>query len=303
MYRAYRPGRLSRYARNLRTVVGAVGAARSAYRLGRSLYNAYKGKRRTRQRAVRRGKAKRYPKSFLKSIGMTQNKLVTHVSRGSCSVSYASNSSIKTLCSISLNNCNLPIPSALAGGAAAWDTRNPTGYQHMYAMYRKYTVLGAKLNIVIRRDCHYNLAQTTSGTSTYSVRDSPVMKFGIHATESTLAGDSLDSWPKIQMLGERVKSHAWQWEQNRDSVRLNLKWSMKKHLSSSGDVSAYKDYTAQGGVNPTTEVYAIVWEQVADLISTPLTAGQYEISWTLSQFTKWSDFIGAENDMIPVAPS
>lgn len=302
MYRGYRTSRIGRYAGGLRRAVGAAYALRGAYRLGRSLYNAYKGKKKPRRRTFRRRIGKRYPRTFLRSIGMSQNKFVTHVSRGSAQVVHASTTAVKTLCSISLNDCYLPIQSSLAGGAAAWNTRSPTGYSHMKAMYKKYTVLGAKLQIIIRKDNHYNLQQETAGTSVYSTRDAPSMKFGIHVSENTLAVDGLDSWPKIEMLGERVKTHAWQFEQNRDYVKLNCKFSLKKHLSSTGDVSAYADYTAQTGTSPTTLVDAHVWEQVADLVTGPLTAGQYEVSWVLTQYVKWSDFMGAEEDMEPIAP-
>lgn len=305
-YRYIRRGRFGRIANVARNATAIYHAARVGYRAGRSLLGSIK-RRFRKVPARRRGRRvyKRYSSSFLRSIGMTQNKMATHVSRGTAVVNGASTASLTQIGTIKINNCNLPIQSTLAGSTANWDDQNPTGYQHMKSMYRKYTVVGAKLFIRIKRSTIDNLAyiaNVATGSSYYNNVDSLSYKYGVHVSEENLATDGYDNWPQIQMTGTNVKTHVWRKEVNNDYVNLRVRWSLRKHLGTKNGLLSDTSYTAMDGIAPVTPVYAFIWEQIANLVGTP-NHGNLEISWTLYQYTRWSDFIGAESDMVQSVPS
>lgn len=268
-----------------RPVIGKVG--RALGRLGRWWRGSKKGVRR------------KMPKRFLKSIGMSANKFVVHVSRGSATVDFPTvDGTFNTVATWSLNDPRLPVGSALAGGAAAWNTLCATGYDHMLGLYKRHCVLGTKLIVTIRQRYARNLQYAESGTSSYTSGTMPLYKVGIHPTEGTLADDGITSWDKACMHADPMRTRAFQYGQSFKPITLVLKWSLRKHVAAK-DIN-YVDnhvYGASGDAAPSTLVYAKLWGQIADKISTAAHSGTFEISWTMKQFTRWSDFLGPESDM------
>jgi len=270
----------------------ALGGLRSAYRLGGAavsrLYNKVKSKFYRKTKPARK-RFRRYPNTFLRSIGMTNNKFAVHIHRGTYIVDGTSTGSgIEDIATFSLNNLLNPTSSSFS---VVW-TVPGTGVNHMASLYRRYTVLGTKLEVFIVPERINNFSQSTNGTSTYTYLNNPPLKFGIHNTEGSIGGDGITKWDEFITLGEPVKTLVPAYETNQKGIRLVHKWSLRRHVKNWSDDT----YSAASSGAPTTVVKDIVWNQVADLTTaTPQT--KWAISWKLTQFTRWMDFIGGEADM------
>lgn len=279
-----------------RLIGAAVGSGihygkKAAGAVGRALYRGYIAPF-TKARRTKKMRRRRIPRGFLKQLGMTENKVVVHHFRGSYSTSSLScTSTMAIFPTFKLNNPYLPAP----GLSAAWNSQAASGFGHMAGMYKKFTVLGARISVTLRPVNINNFAQSTAGTSTYTYLAAPAMKCGVHLSESsTLTADSLSTWTQMPVLGDKVKTIPCTMENNDRSVTLVRKWSLRKHIGKMGDIDDYSGTI--GGNMPTKIVYAIPWIQVADMTTSPVH-DKWNISWSVSFITQWKDLQVAESDM------
>lgn len=296
--------RIRRFGRSALRGAGraALGiAGRLAYNMGRRAVSAVASRfRRKRSRRTFKRGMRRLPRTFLRSIGMSHTKYAVHVNRGTAIMSAADAAAdgLVTLGSITLNNARTPLSSAFAGSTAKWDELQSTGYSHMASLYKKYVVVGARLSITVKPKNINTNAELSAGTSAWTWKTNPSMKFGLHVSEQSLATDGFTKWPDLAMMGEKIKTWVPEYQGYSKPLNLSLKWSLRRHLSSTGSLTAYDDYMGSGSTAPTNKVYAHLWNEIADRLSTSW-CGSVEVSWSLTQYTKWTDFIGPEADMIP----
>jgi len=277
--------------------MGAVSTARNAYYFGkraaRKWYNKYKKWRRSprKRRMNRRTKVK-----FLRSVGMSQNRVVTCVHRGCTALPVTSNTALQTLCFWQLNNPRLCTKND-ANLGAAW-AKTATGFNHMMGLYAKWRCLGSVAYITLRPQRVKNVAAVTGGTSTNTYYNAGGIKVGLTKGPNESASGLFTEWTQAALRPDQIKTlHPTFAKEPPDGVHFVVRFAPPKDLGIqySAYSSDYNSYCSKSE-NPSQIVNAFLWLQAAD-IATALVTTNYEVSWVIKFKTAFYDMNFIEDDM------
>lgn len=246
-----------------------------------------KGKRAMRRRSAMRAQARRYGRALVSQVFPTR-RMMTH----SWTYYYTAN--------VATGNFQNPFGGAYVkvnnlydpySGITGWGNVVPSLYTLMAGQYNRYTVLGAKVIMVIRPHTLFNVAATNTilsgngGGSVYAGVNNPPMRFGLvlddNATLSETSYDKLvgakfhtyrDMTPNI--TGDRP-----------NYVTLKSYFSAKKFF---GEGKMDDTYGAAVGSAPTKQAYVIPYAQVLDQTSAPV-CNVFGIHWKVSFKVLWSN--------------
>lgn len=289
----------------------ALAAAKTGYGLAKSAISRWRKKLSGRRKSIKsagrvsRRRFRRNGGKFLKSIGLTNHKVVTLVYRGEKYFDLPGTANFNDLVKFAMNDPRNPGVSE-ANISALW-SKTATGFTHMAAMYDHWIVLGSIAYINIRPARIFNSQYTTSGSSSYTSIMCVPMKCGVVMTDTAIGnegitgGDSFYGWDAAK-LKHTVKTLRYNVQtEPLGHVTLVAKYSHRKF---EGDKSTSIDNWGHGPTDsPGNVKYACVWMQSADKISVP-SQTRWDVSWTIKYITKFTEFKGPESDMVQtVIPS
>lgn len=279
-------------------VGAAVGAARSGYYAARGAIGRwrkklsfgrkakYVQKRRMKRRHNRTGK-------FLRTIGLTQSRVVTLVYRGCTIKNGPTNANFTDIMYWRMNNPRDP----------GYDTANvgtpwlkcATGFDHMSSLYKYWRVLGAAAYVSIKPARVVNIQKATSGTTTYDTMTTVPMKCGlVIADVASAAAEGVASWDEAYMRDDPTKTCSYTLTEPLRGARLKVYYNAKRWAQISMGLAAGTVGTRT--TNCSASCYCDLWMQVADKASAP-TQTQWIVSWTIKYRTRFSEFQGPEADM------
>lgn len=289
--------RRRRYHRVVPYAAGAaVAAARTGYSMAktaisrwRKKLSSYRGKKRAAYR-----KRRRHPQKFLRAIGMTQNKVVTLVYRGSTIKDGPSGSYLTDLMYIGMNDPRDP-GKADANVSSLW-RKCAVGFDHMSSLYARWRCVSSVAYFNIRCARSINLQKTTSGTSVFdNYWEIPLKVGGVLAEGTAATGEGISAWDAAVMRDDPLKTLVYTMTDPLKSVNIKLSYNAKRWKGTNSDEPQF--YWGSRTSSPSLAVNSCLWMQIADKASVP-SQTKFLVTWTVKYKVIFSDFNGPEADMI-----
>lgn len=269
----------------------AAWAAKKAVSAAKNWYN--RRSRTTGRAKSRRGRRRsRGYRKFLRNMGMSRNRVCTMVYRGSHLRGGPTNANLMDFVYFAMNNPRAP--GVDNGNISALWNKCATGFDHMTTLYGRFRVISSVAYISIRPSHVFNAGVSSSGTSTYSTVPCVPVKVGAVLSESVTASSEVDAWDDAVMRDDPMKTLAYTLQDPLRGVRFKVRYNARRWKGVKSDEPEY--FWGNRTTNPSQLVYAAVWMQSADKVTTP-TQYMWLLSWTIKYRVALSDFQGPEDDM------